>query len=372
MNMNLKQNLLKKSKTIVIKVGTNVLTKESGSFDIDRITQIATQIDVLSQGHKKNIILVSSGAIGAGMDQLKISKRPKSLPKKQALAAVGQSILTEAYRRVFNQRGIEIAQILVTKEDFQNKIRHFNITNTILALLSNKILPIINENDTVSTHEITFGDNDQLCALFSQALNADLTVILSSIDGLLDIHNNRELIPFVDKIDSKVLSKISSEKSLRGAGGMTSKISAIKQCVRSGIPVILANGKKENILINILNGLDTGTLFNAEKNKLKTRKSWIAYSADTKGEIYIDQGANNALINNSSLLAIGIKRISGNFDKGDVVSIKNKTLEIGKGLSNYSSFDLKKLIGLKSSEFKNVITNANYDEIIHKNNLVLT
>lgn len=368
----IRQTIVKNAKKIVIKIGTNVLTNDSGILDRTKIAEFAEQISDLIINQKRSIILVSSGAIGAGMGKLKIVKRPKSLPDIQALAAIGQTILIEAYRGEFNKNNIEIGQILVTKEDFQNKTRYQNISNTLQALLKRNIIPIFNENDTVSTREITFGDNDQLCTLISHATHADLVIIFTSTDGLLDTENNSVRIPYVESIDRKILSKITKAKSSRGSGGMHSKISAIKQIMISGTPVILADGNNKSVLKEIFNLNDTGTFFNASKLKLNSKKKWIAYSAKISGELIIDKGAKTALLNNGSLLASGIKNINGSFEKESIVKIMCDNLEIARGITNYNSEELNIIKGLKSEEFEKYINNPVFKEVIHKDKLVIT
>ena len=368
----LRQNIIRNAKKIVIKVGTNVLTDKSGILDRIKISNLVNQLAFLVQDQKKQVILVSSGAIGAGMGKLKLEKRPKSLPEIQALAAIGQSILIEAYRNGFNRHGIEIGQILVTREDFQNRTRYLNISNTLASLMAMKIIPIFNENDTVSTREITFGDNDQLSVLVSHAIHADLTVILSSTNGLLDMENGRTRIEYVEQINSKILSKVTSEKSSRGAGGMKSKIQAIKQLTQAGEAVILANGNDENPLLDIFALKELGTFFKPREMKLKRKKKWIAFSAKTGGDLLIDEGARSALLKNSSLLAIGIRDIRGKFSRGDIVKITCGGQEIARGLVNYSSEALLKIKGLRSPEIREILDGEIYEEVIHKDNLVIT
>ena len=367
-----KQILLKNSRRIVVKAGSNVLTGSDGNLSPRRIENLVSQIAVLCSDHHKQVLLVSSGAVAAGMGKLGIKTRPQSLPDIQALAAVGQSLLIEIYRSVFNKRGIEIGQVLVTKEDFQNRNRFLNISNTFSALLRQKIVPVINENDTVATHEITFGDNDQLCALVSHAVHADLAILLTSEDGLLDFDNQGLVIPQVEKIDKKILSKISESKTALGVGGMKSKLQAISQLVGNGTPVILANGKQDFVVTDFLEGKEHGTLFHPSVSRLKRKKAWIAYLGKPQGEVQVDAGACQALVSkNSSLLAIGIKEVSGHFPKGALVRILHEKKEVGRGLANYSADEIRQVKGLKSSELSKILGNILYEEVIHKDNLVV-
>ncbi len=366
-----KQTLLKNARRIVIKVGSNVLTLSDGNLSSERIENLVLQIATLCTEHKKQVLLVSSGAVAAGMGKLSIKSRPKSLPDIQALAAVGQTLLIERYRSAFNKRGVEIGQVLVTQEDFQNRNRFLNISNTFSALLRQKIVSVINENDTVATHEITFGDNDQLCVLVSHAVHADLVIILTSADGLLDYENQGEVIPNVEKMDKKIFTKISESKTSLGLGGMKSKIQAISQLMDNGTPVILANGKKDFVITDFLEGKEHGTLFHVSESRLKKKKTWIAYLGKTQGEVQIDSGAANALISkNSSLLAIGIKEVSGHFLKGALIRILHEKTEVGRGLTNYSADEIRRIKGFKSSELSKILGKILYEEVIHKDNFV--
>ena len=368
----LKHNLIHNAETLVIKVGTNVLTHDNGILNRERIADLVNQLAYLVKMKHKKVILVSSGAIGAGMGKLGIEKRPKTLPDIQALAAVGQSILIEAYRGEFNRHNIDIGQILVTREDFQNRNRYQNISNTLAALLKKKILPIFNENDTVSTDEITFGDNDHLTTLVSHAIRADLVIVLTSTEGLLDMENGGRRIEFVPKIDKKIFAKITTDKSSRGAGGMKSKISAIRQMVEGGEAVILANGNRANVLKEIADGEEVGTFFKPVDTRLPNRKKWIAYSAKANGEILIDEGAKKALLNNRSLLPSGIRGVKGTFPKGSIVRVVCMDEEIARGVVNYSSEEILAVKGLKSKEMGTVLENPMFEEVIHKDNLVVT
>jgi glutamate 5-kinase len=367
-----KQILLKNARRIVIKAGSNVLTDSGGKLSLERIENLVFQIATLCETHKKQLLLVSSGAVAAGMGKLSIPSRPKSLSDIQALAAVGQTLLIEMYRSAFNKRGIEIGQILATQEDFQNRNRFLNLSNTFSALLRKKIVPIINENDTVATREITFGDNDQLCALVSHAVHADLVIILTSTDGLLDYENQNAVIPTVEKIDKKILTKISESKTTLGLGGMKSKIQAITQIVDTGTPVILADGKKIFGITDFLEGKEHGTLFYPSESRLKKKKTWITYLGKTQGEIQIDSGAANALVfKNSSLLAVGIKEVNGHFPKGALVRILHEKEEVGRGLTNYTADEIRKIKTLKSAELSKILGNILYEEVIHKDNLII-
>ena len=368
----LKHNLIHNAETFVIKVGTNVLTHDNGILNRERIADLVNQLAYLVKIKHKKVILVSSGAIGAGMGKLGIEKRPKTLPDIQALAAVGQSILIEAYRGEFNRHNIDIGQILVTREDFQSRSRYQNISNTLTALLKKNILPIFNENDTVSTHEISFGDNDQLTILVSHAIRADIVIVLTSTEGLMDMENGGRLIEFVPKIDKKIFAKVTPDKSSRGAGGMKSKISAIQQMVQGGEAVILANGNRPNVLKEIADGEEVGTFFKPVDTKLPIRKKWIAYSAKANGEILIDEGAKKALLNNRSLLPSGIKGVQGDFQKGSIVRVVCLEEEIARGVVNYTSEEIGAVKGLKSKEMGTVLEHPMFEEVIHKDNLVVT
>ena len=329
---------------IVIKIGTNLLTEKLCGLKTEMIRNIAEQIAELKKKGNE-ILIVTSGAIGAGCTELNI-KKSRELETRQALAAVGQSAVMGAYRDSFAKYNIQVAQILLTYDDFSNRKRYLNLRKAIEKLLSLDVIPIINENDPISVDEIgaTFGDNDELSALVASKVNADLLIMLSDIDGLYDknpkTNKDAKLIKRVDNITKEIEKAAGKSGSIFSIGGMITKIKAAKIAIDSGCNIVICNGKKESVLEKAISG-EEGTLFVSSK-RLTNRERWIKFSKE-KGIIKVDDGAEKALRNNSSLLAAGIKDISGDFKKGDVVKVN----ELAKGIADYSSEDLAKLKGQK-------------------------
>ncbi len=362
---------IKKSKRIVIKIGTSVLTSSKTlSLDKVRVGKIVRQVlELLRRDHE--VILVSSGAIGAGMNLLGLKKRPASLPEKQACAAVGQGRLMNTYEGYFRRHGFHAAQILLTWEDIRERRRYLNAENTIHTLLNKKVVPIINENDTVSVDEIKFGDNDRLSALVANLCGADLLVMLTDVEGFCDKSGKR--IKEITEIDHGIKGLACDTKKECSTGGMTAKLEACKIAVDSGIGCVIANGRKKDIVIKVLNGDDTGTFFLPTRDRMQARKRWIAYNAKEKGTITVDDGAKEALINKGkSLLACGVKSIEGDFAYGDVVIVAgSEGHEFARGLTNYGSADLDKIKGLSTKQVESIIKERFYQEVIHRDNLVI-
>ncbi|QCX34448.1 glutamate 5-kinase [Caloramator sp. E03] len=361
---------------IVIKVGTSTLTHENGRLNISSIESIVRQIaDLINRG--KEVILVTSGAIGAGIGRLGLKTKPKTIPEKQAAAAVGQGILMHIYEKLFAEYGQIVAQVLLTREDMSHRIRFLNARNTLFALLDNNVIPIINENDAIVTEEIKFGDNDTLSACVASLVEADLLILLSDIDGFYDsdphINPNAKLISWIDKITPEIEAAAGGAGSHLGTGGMATKIKAAKIAVSAGTSMVIANGSNPKIITDIITGKNIGTWFKPKEKPLHARQRWIAYSTKIKGKIYVDDGAEKAIIvNKKSLLPSGITKISGKFSEGQVVSILNsKDKEIAKGIVNYSSNEIEQIKGLNSSQIENILGHKNYDEVIHKDNMVI-
>lgn len=373
---NYRQSYLNNVKKIVVKIGTSSITHESGLLNFNRIENIVRQ---LSNLHNKGyeIVLVSSGAIGAGMGRLGLDQRPNTIPKKQAAAAVGQGILVHMYEKLFSEYGKTVAQILLTKEDMANRSRFLNARNTFFTLFNQKVIPIVNENDAVVIDEIKFGDNDTLSALVTNLIDADLLILLSDIDGLYDCNprtnSNAKLISTVDKITNDIKNIAGDAGSKFGTGGMSTKIEAAEIAMSSGASMIIINGSIPNIINRVLEGENLGTFFKANNNLQHARKRWIAYNTNLKGNIIIDDGAKDAIINHhKSLLPAGIKTISGSFNKGDVVSIMGlDNNEIARGITNYNFKDLDLIKGINSSKIVYKLGYKNYDVAIHINNLVI-
>jgi glutamate 5-kinase len=370
-----RNSIITSANRITIKVGSSLLLKEEGNLDFHFLEKLSENIaDLISKG--KEVILVSSGAIGLGRQELNIRKRSNSISFKQTLASIGQARLMNVYYRLFQQYNLLVGQILLSGVDLSRRSSYLNARNTLLTLLKFKIIPIVNENDTVAVEEIKFGDNDTLSALVAGLVDADLLVIFSDIEGLYtsDPRTNLEakLIKEVDDIDEKI-EKMSLSASIKGrVGGMRTKIKAAKMATRSGIPVIIGGGER-NFLGRIFTGEARGTLFLPKKDGLTSRKKWIAYAHLLAGTIIVDDGAKRALIvKGKSLLAAGIIETTGNFEVGDSVNLLDMNgEEFARGIVHYSSKELKKIKGTKSSLIKKQLGYKYYDEVVHRDNLVI-
>ena len=364
------------SKTWVVKGGTSVLTGPDGRLDPGRIGHLAEQISLVTATGRR-VALVSSGAVGAGMGQLGLSKRPDNLRQLQAAAAVGQAYLIRAYDEGFRRHGRHAAQLLLTHEDFDSRPRYLNMRNTLTALFEYNAVPVINENDTISVDEIKFGDNDKLAAMVANLLQAPLLVILSVVDGLCRTDPGAsgigEVVPLVPDLD-EVFGFAGDSRSGGGTGGMRSKLEATRLVTRAGGSVVIASGRKPEPLTRILQGEMVGTLFLAKGQTQGARKRWIGLTARPRGHLVVDPGARVALeAGDRSLLAIGIVDIVGDFEKGDVVGVRDQQgREFARGLTNYHSPDARQIVGLRTEQARRVAGLAHYDEVIHRDNLVLT
>lgn len=364
------------TKRLVVKVGSNILAKGDEGLDAKRISSIARDIAELhNTGY--NVALVSSGAIAAGMVKLGLKERPKDIKFKQAAAAVGQSNLMWAYEKSFGEQGKKVAQVLLTKDDFFDRKRYINSKNTLTTLFSYGVIPIINENDTVATDEIKFGDNDHLASLVAGLIEAEKLIILSDVDGLYteDPKHNPEakLIEYVEEITPELEAIAKGAGSVVGTGGMYSKLLAAKKAMSQGITVHIINGKKERLLCSLIKGMQCGTTFKPKGERLSLRKSWIAYSSRAKGSVTIDDGAIKAIIyGGKSLLPSGIISVEGNFETGDAIyCLDYKGNRIAKGLTNYSYSEIEKIRGKKTSEIESTLGYKYSDEVIHRDNMVL-
>ena len=368
--------MLKPVNRAVVKIGSGVLTARNG---LNRRVLRGLADDVCALREKGiEVILVSSGAIASGLKKIGMAKRPESISQQQAVAAIGQSSLMRAWEKAFDRHGQKVAQILITRDDLNHRGRYLNARNTIFTLLSWRIIPIINENDTVVVDEIKFGDNDNLSAMITNLTESLLLINLTDIDGLFDkdprIDKGACLIPQVEKIDSDILRRAGSIPGFLGTGGMASKVKAAHKVSRGGVPTIIVNGLKPGILKDVFNGRSVGTLFIPQDIGLCSRKQWIAFTRTIKGEIIIDKGAREALLERGkSLLPSGIKEVRGRFSMGDsVVLLSEDDRELAVGMVNYHSGDIKKIMGLKSSQIKDILGFKHDDEVIHRDNLVIT
>ena len=375
--MNIREEVLSNVSKVVIKIGTHVLTNVDGFLDKHQIMELSKQVIKLrSRGY--SVVIVSSGSIGAGISALGRQKRPNSLPELQAAAAIGQGKLIEIYNECFMKYGYHAAQLLLTRQDFEDRQRYLNTCNTLHTLLSFKVIPVINENDTISVEEITFGDNDILSALVTNLLRADLLILLSSVDGLYTTPpisgKSCSVLSVVDSVSDDIKKLAFKQKTREGIGGMESKLEAAGIATGSGEAVIIANGRQPDVLSKIINYENVGTLFLPYKKKITSRKRWIGFIARPKGKIFIDDGALEALQKKGkSLLPSGVVKVEGNFVKGDVVSIANvnENKEIARGLMNYSVVDVQKIKGLRTSLIRKTLGSKPYDEVIHRDNMVL-
>ncbi len=367
--------LLKPVKRVVIKVGSAVLTARDG---LDRGVMQSLTHDICALRRKGiEVILVSSGAISSGLKKLGLSKRPDSLSQKQAVAAVGQISLMTAWQKAFSRHRVKVAQILITRDDFSHRTRYLNARNTIFSLLSWKIIPVINENDTVAVDEIKFGDNDNLSAMVTSLTDAQLLIAFTNMDGLYDKdprdHGDANLIRVVSKVNKEILKYAGAMPGNLGTGGMVTKLMASQKVALCGVPTIIANGTRPGILTSLFKGKEEGTLFLPEQAALCSRKRWIAFTKSPKGEIVIDRGAERALVQGGkSLLPSGIRDVRGNFSLGDSVVLLNEDgLALGVGMVNYQAGDIRKIMGLKTREIAAILGFKHDDEVIHRDNLVL-
>lgn len=367
---------LKGIRRIVIKIGSRVLASTGKGINSRRMKRIVREIVALQQrGYE--IVIVSSGAIVAGMKELGLNHRPRAIPLKQAAASIGQSKVIQLYERLFREFRIKVAQILLTREDIADRRRFLNSRNTLLTLVSYGVVPVINENDTVAVDEIKFGDNDLLSGLVTNLIDADLLIILSDIDGLFTADPVKDpeaiLIPIVGEVDREIESIAGDSRTIEGTGGMSSKVATAKKVTGYGIPVIIMNGQTPGLLEKALDGGEAGTLFLPGKSRLTSRKHWIAHALPTSGRLILDDGARDALVmKGKSLLPSGILDIGGEFEVGDAVTCEDTEGKVfAKGLTNYSAKEIAKIKGKKTGEIEAILGYKDYDEVIHRDNLVV-
>jgi glutamate 5-kinase len=377
-----RQEIAARSRTVVVKVGTRVLTHDDGTLDQSRVTAIAEQLVGLMDAGR-HVVLVSSGAVGSGMGRLALCERPSDLAHLQAVAAVGQSRLIESYNRALEAHGRHAAQILLTADDLNDRMRYLNVRNTLLAVFEYGALPIVNENDTVRVDELqrNVGDNDRLAAMVTNLLRAPLLVLLSDVDGLYDRHPSTPgatVIPTVKQMDSAIRDFQQQAPATSGAnhlsrGGMASKLEAARLATAAGENVVIANGRRPNVITDILAGTTVGTIFLAQGPAVTSRKRWIGLTAQPFGRLNLDAGAQQAIEQQGrSLLAIGVREIQGTFQKGDVLSLcRENGQEFARGLSNYGSEELRRIAGRPTEEIVGILGHCPHDEIVHRDNLVI-
>jgi len=370
-----RNEILKDVKKVLIKIGSAVLTGDNG-LDLNIIEQLVDEmVDLKKRGY--HIVIVTSGAIASGKHRMGINGPLKSMPQKQAAAAIGQGRLMRVYSNAFGKHGIYVAQILLTMSDLTDRKRFLNIRNTLTTLMEWGVIPIINENDTVAVDEIKFGDNDQLAAMIANITEAHLLVNLTSTDGLYDRNPNRskkaKVIPVVSEISEVIEQAATDETSDVGSGGMKSKVQAAKKVTAFGIPYIIAAGKEKAILRDLCAGKERGTLFLPMKEHLNSRKYWIAFTLRSRGKLTVDDGAKKALIEEGkSLLPSGVIEVEGDFHVGDpVLCLDGGGKILAKGLTNYGAEEVRKIMGLKTSRIQQVLGYKDYDEVIHRDNMAV-
>ena len=368
---------LSKVKSLIIKIGSSSLCDDEGNINKEKILNLIWQIAQIKRKGIK-ITLVSSGAINAGVHIMNLTERPQTIPEKQALAAIGQASLMQIYEDLFSLFDLKCAQILLNHDDFDDRKRLMNFNHALQALIKYDAVPIINENDTLAVDEIKVGDNDTLASLIVPAVDADMVILVSDIDGLYDDnpHTNKDakLICDVNGITSEIENMAKDASSKVGTGGMITKIKAAKICNEFGCDLAIVNGNQPNVLIDLLEGKEVGTYFDSTPVRhLSSRQHWIMYRSMPKGKIIVDDGARLALVNkHTSLLPKGIVNVEGNFLMSQIVDIVDCNNDlIARGIANYSSDEIRLIKGLNSSEIETVLHYKDYDEVVHANNLVL-
>ena len=369
------RNKLKNTKRWVVKIGSSLVTNNGRGLDTDAIERWAGQIVAL-QDKGLQIVLVSSGAVAEGVKRLKLDSRPTQIQVQQAAAAVGQMGLIQAYESCFMGHGVHTAQILLSHEDLSDRTRYLNARSTLMTLLDMNVVPVVNENDTVATAELCFGDNDTLAALVANLINADLMLVLTDQNGLYDAdprtNPDARLIPQASATDSNLTALAGTGSSL-GRGGMLTKLSAARLAARSGTNTIIVNGKEDRVLARLYDGEELGTLLEADDEPVTARKQWLAGQLTLKGTLVLDPGAVKVLkASGKSLLAVGIKQVLGQFSRGDVVACADESgKEVARGLINYDAAEVEKLKGNSSEKILQLLGYAGEDEVIHRDNLIV-
>lgn len=377
LNNEASREALKKAKRIVIKVGTSTITYANGKRNFSQIDRLAREIsDLQNQG--KEMILVTSGAVAVGVDRMGLPCKPKTIPGKQAAAAVGQGVLMHTYEKFFADYGQIVAQVLITKTEAIDRHRYTNTRNTFMELMRQRVIPIVNENDVVALDELKIGDNDNMSALVAGIVDADLVIILSDVDGLYtanpQTHPDAVIVPEVAEITPEIEASAGGVGSARGTGGMATKIQAAKAATSSGIHLVIASGTEKNAITRVLQGEELGTLFVSRENRLQFRKRWLAFGAKIAGSIVVDDGCAKAIrkAGGCSILPAGVFAVQGEFLPGSTVSVIDKDAhELARGLVHYSSAELEQIKGCNSGEIANILGHKNFDEVIHRDDLVI-
>ncbi len=371
----MRKNLLAHVRRVVIKIGSGVISNIDG-LDTAMLDSIAGDVEELTR-RGFEVIIVSSGAVAAGKGALGIIGRPATIPLKQAAAAIGQSRLMHAFKESFRPRGHNVAQVLLTRDDLANRRRYLNARNTLMTLLEYRVIPIINENDTVVVDEIRVGDNDNLSAMVTNLVEANLLVILSDVDGLFDRDPNRHpdarLIPLVERITPEIEANAGDTGNDLGTGGMVTKVKAAKRASLYGVGTAIVNGRTPQVLLRLFDGEELGTYFLPARDRMAAKKHWIAFTKKPRGKLFLDEGAKRALVDGGkSLLPSGVKGVEGGFDRGDAVRLCDLSgQDFAQGVINYSLAELLRIMGKKSSEIEAILGYKYFDEVIHRDNLVL-
>ena len=364
-----RQNVLANARRIVVKVGTNAICQPAGRPDEEAIAALAEQIAaVMASGVR--VTMVASGAIGAGIGELDLERRPKTTPHLQAAAAVGQGQLMRTFHDIFARYGVRVAQVLVTRNDFEDHQRYLNIRNTLAALEEYGALAIINENDTVAIEELRYGENDVLAAIVANMLGADLLVLLTVVDGVL---SGADVVDVITRVDDDTMSLVGASASKFGTGGMATKLQAADMVIRAGEAAVIANARTPKILTRLLAGEQLGTVFVPAQRKMSSKRRWIGLTASPVGKVIVDSGAAGALLKRGkSLLPSGVTGVEGTFAKGDMVAIvDDRGAEIARGLTNYSAGQIEAIKGLKTNQIARAIGDKPYNEVIHRNNMAI-
>ena len=360
--------LIENSKKIVLKLGSSTVVDGNGAFKKKWLTSLIK--DIKKFGKNKNFVIVSSGAIALGQKYLKIKKKKIKLEMSQAIAAVGQIHLAGEFQKLFDKYKIKTGQILISPDDTEQRRRAINVRRTFDNLFKLNAIPIVNENDSTATAEIKYGDNDRLAARVAQIIGADILIIFSDVDGLYDKSKSKKIVKNIKLIDNKITSLIEKTKNSYGSGGIVTKLDAAKICMNAGCHMFIGNGKKNNAIRNLIKN-KTYTHFIPKISSLAARKKWIVSSLNSTGKIFIDQGAAKALNSGKSLLAAGITKIEGNFNKGENVLILDQdNKNLARGLSSFSSIEINKIKGKQSKEIENILGYLSKSEIIHKDDMV--
>ena len=365
----IRQRIIAQARRIVVKVGTRTICGATGRPNRRAVAALAGQIAAAGKAGV-SVTLVSSGAIGAGLGELDLANRPKTMPALQAVAAVGQGRLMETFHEAFARHGVKVAQVLLTRDAFEDRTRYLNIRNTLRVLGRYGALPIINENDTVAVDEIRFGENDVLAALVANLVGAEMLVLLTNVDGLM---KGRTVLDVVEQVDREAMALVHAGRSGLGSGGMASKLTAAALATRAGCVAVVANGRTPKVLTRLLAGERIGTVFVPTKRKMSSRRRWIGQAARPRGKVLVDAGAAGALPQRGkSLLPSGVTGVVGKFAKGATVSVLDAAgREIARGLTNYSAEQIDRIKGMKTAGIARALGDKPYDEVIHRNNMTL-